>query len=290
MPCVHPMPAWRTQAGIITFDPRERAASREELQMPCGTCIGCNKSKAQAWALRCLLELQQHQSATFTTLTYEPGKEPTTGLSKRDLQLFLKRLRKKIRKESARTIRFFAAGEYGEKTNRPHYHAILFSCNAEMDRMAIEKTWGKGHAYTVPVTHRAISYTAGYCAKKYENTIENKERWETDYETGEYYLAYQPPFLQMSRGGKQGSGIGGAARKHTESWRDYAVLNGTRFPVPEYLHQAWEETATAEEIENREHEKYLRSLTKERMTQKNLEAQEQIERTKQKLKAERRKI
>lgn len=284
------MPAWKTHAGVVTFDPRERAGSKEELQIPCGTCIGCTKSKAQAWALRCLLEAQEHDSATFTTLTYEPGKEPTTGLSRRDIQLFYKRLRKK----SIKPFRHFTAGEYGETTNRPHYHAILFGLESERDRVRIENAWAKGHTYTVPVTARAISYTAGYCAKKYDRPDRNKPHYELqiNYETGEEtrVLTYQPPFLQMSRGGRNGHGIGGKSRRHTQSWKDFGIINGTRIPVPEYLHSAWEEAATGDEIEQHEHEKYLRKLTKERITTERLEATELIEKSKQRLQSERRKI
>lgn len=43
-------------------------------------------------------------------------------LSKSDLQKFLKRLRKAYGKK----VRYFACGEYGPKTFRPHYHLLFF--------------------------------------------------------------------------------------------------------------------------------------------------------------------
>lgn len=43
-------------------------------------------------------------------------------LRKRHYQLFFKRLRKWYGKP----IRYFGTGEYGSKTQRPHYHFIIF--------------------------------------------------------------------------------------------------------------------------------------------------------------------
>lgn len=277
MPCVHPMPAWQeSEAGIVTFWDNGKGRS---LMIPCGTCIACKKSQSQAWALRCLLELHDHQSATFTTLTYAPKYEPIT-LKKRDLQLFNKRLRRKATKP----LRFFASGEYGEQNGRPHYHAILYGANAATDAARIEMAWGMGNAYTVAATPATIGYTAGYCAKKY-NAVKGIDHDRIDYTTGEEYR-YQSEFLQMSRN----PGIGGNARKYANSWKDYAVLNGTRIPVPKYFHKAWEEITTEGEKEEHQAERYLRSLTKERITTAHLNAQELILAKQKELQAEKRKL
>lgn len=107
------------------------------ITIPCGKCIGCRLEYSRQWANRCLLEMKEHDSAYFVTLTYNDWHVPishyidqTTGefcdvqtLRKRDYQLFMKRLRKAFPDQQ---IRFYAAGEYGPKTYRPHYHAILF--------------------------------------------------------------------------------------------------------------------------------------------------------------------
>lgn len=47
-------------------------------------------------------------------------------LSKRILQLFLKRLRKYLDKYEGQKIRFFATGEYGPTSFRPHFHILLY--------------------------------------------------------------------------------------------------------------------------------------------------------------------
>jgi len=247
---------------------------------------------AKAWALRCQLELQNHNSAVFSTLTYDEAHVPPT-LEKQDLQKFLRRLRKELRKRPRKPrnkprpphpepirLRFFASGEYGETRARPHYHAILFGPSLRHAKV-IEKAWGKGNVKTDIVTPARIAYCAGYTSKKIGFKQEKGER--IDPETGEVY-EWQPPFIQMSRQ----PGIGGEARKFTESWRMYAISNGTRMPVPQYLHKAWEAQATVEQLEQLEYEKQQHRQGKH-ITRRQLEAAEQIAIAKQRIAADKRK-
>lgn len=244
MACHHPLHAWRWPNGTVTLgrEPKDSTS----MQLPCGGCLGCRQAKAKEWALRCSLELQQWAHAAFTTLTYDNEHLPAT-LTKRHLQLFLKRLRKKIprrgdnKSDATRTLSFFACGEYGESNGRPHYHAILYGLSAQ-DAETIQTCWKHGHAHTVDVTPPALNYVAGYTAKKLGDNRRAQEE-QVDPDTGEVYN-YVPPFLQMSRR----PGIGGEARKHRDSWRAFAVSpKGHIQPVPRYLHEAWKKTATTEE-------------------------------------------
>lgn len=96
---------------------------RMNASVPCGKCAFCIKKAIDAWCLRLYHEMEVSSSAFFITLTYDdehlpPGEE----LSKRDLQLFIKRLRKRNP-----GIRYFAVGEYGTQKGRPHYHAVIFN-------------------------------------------------------------------------------------------------------------------------------------------------------------------
>lgn len=54
-------------------------------------------------------------------------KVPT--VSKRDIQLYMKRVRKSLSSypEDLRTFKYFLCSEYGPKTLRPHYHVIFFT-------------------------------------------------------------------------------------------------------------------------------------------------------------------
>lgn len=241
MPCYHPLRAWRTRNGVVSLG--KEPPDSMSLRLPCGGCIGCRTSKARAWAFRCHLELHQHPSATFTTLTYADA--PPT-LIKRDLSLWLKRFRRVL--GPARPIRFFACGEYGENNGRAHYHAIIFGANVR-DRDTIETTWGLGRTHTVAANAATIAYVAGYVSKKLGMPPRRQD--VVDYETGELLYTWQPPFILMSRR----PGIGGHARSFTQSWRMYAVHEGSKLPVPRFFHEAWKKTASPLDLEELASEK-----------------------------------
>lgn len=269
MACYHPLPAWQLKWGGVSL---KEVSDGSPLRLPCGGCIGCRTAYAKSWALRCSLELQQHARAGWTTLTYDEKHVPVT-LSKRDLQLYIKKLRKKLGPK--RPIRFFASGEYGETNKRPHFHGIFYGLD-ERDRDLLHDTWGAGYTKTVPLTPQAISYTAGYTSKKIGFKLDAVHE-RIDYETGEIYR-WEPPFIQMSRR----PGIGSHARQWLCSWRLYAVHNGQRMPVPRYLHQAWKDHASPLEMEELLFEKYLLTAAKDTSTEK-LQAAEKIAISKQSL-------
>jgi hypothetical protein len=67
--------------------------------------------------------------AVFVTWTYANEYLPPNGsLVKRDFQLMMKFLRFELCKRHGKDyrIKYFAVGEYGGVTKRPHYHAIIF--------------------------------------------------------------------------------------------------------------------------------------------------------------------
>lgn len=123
-----------------------------------------------------MLESLVHEANAFVTLTYAPEHEPESGsLSAEHLTKWLKRLRKRV---APRLIRYFAVGEYGDRSERPHYHAALFNypccvggpvrggvcqCVACTD---VRETWGFGHVMVGTLTEKSAQYIAGYVVKK----------------------------------------------------------------------------------------------------------------------------
>jgi hypothetical protein len=150
-------------------------------------------------------------------------------------------------------FRFFASGEYGERTLRPHYHAILFGLE---DRPEIQDTWPHGFVRVDPLSTAAIAYVAGYCSKKigFRDTVSER----VDPLTGELY-EYQPPYIVMSRR----PGIGGNSRRFGKSWRRTAIANGQEIPVPRFLHAAWKAQASPDEIEALKAEKGADALLRD---------------------------
>lgn len=130
------------------------------VNVACKQCVGCRIRRQSGWTLRNLLEVQQHSSAAFVTLTYRDEVCPDQ-LDYRDFQLFLKRLRKEL----AVPIRFFSVGEYGSKTGRPHWHALIYGMPGQEKGHWDTEQWPHGYAYIGQVTPESIRYTARYCLK-----------------------------------------------------------------------------------------------------------------------------
>lgn len=95
------------------------------IQVPCQKCLECRIQYARTWADRCVLEAKQYKHNYFVTLTYDDYFLPNrNSLEPKDVQLFMKRLRKKFK---GTKIRFLLSGEYGDVSFRPHYHLLLFN-------------------------------------------------------------------------------------------------------------------------------------------------------------------
>lgn len=187
-----------------TISPYAEKIIRESIDIPCGHCVECRLNYSRTWADRIMLEAKDYEHNYFVTLTYDNEHLPFTAdglmtLQPKDLQDFLKRLR---RKKEPDIIRFFACGEYGDVGKRPHYHAILFNCS--LDDLEyygqstahpifvsdfLTKTWNKGHVIVAPLNWQTAAYTARYCMKK--NKGLTKEYFEA--------IGIEPEFLRMSR-------------------------------------------------------------------------------------------
>lgn len=135
--------------------------------VPCGKCMPCRTRRRREWTGRIILETLSHAESAFVTLTYSPENLPRTlaldpTLDPRDLTLFLKRLRKAVEPVP---IRYFAVGEYGARTFRPHYHVLIFGLGP-FARDVIEKAWGLGFVTVGTATVASARYCAHYTTKK----------------------------------------------------------------------------------------------------------------------------
>lgn len=128
-------------------------------EYPCGKCDSCRVTRRRLWTTRLLLEAQNHSEMCFVTLTYSDEKlPPDRSVQVRDVQLFLKRLRER----TLSRLRYFAVGEYGDHTFRPHYHVLLFGT---CDSNAIAAAWDLGFVHVGLVTEASILYTCKYSVK-----------------------------------------------------------------------------------------------------------------------------
>ena len=220
MPCYYPLDAYMIRGhngskAKIFLSVRELKwpiHMYDRIQLPCGRCIGCRLERSRQWAARLVCEQSMHSCASFITCTYSspplvlgPDGVERPSLCKRDGQLFLKRLRKHY---SDINIRYYWAGEYGEQTFRPHYHACIFGLDFSEDRVLFSSSgpnslyvsdtltniWGLGHCLIGECTFESAAYVARYCVKKVNGDLAES-----------HYMGRVPEYAVMSRR----PGIGG---------------------------------------------------------------------------------
>ena len=155
----------------------------------CRRCIPCRSNHQYRLKTRILLESYCHPESSFITLTYSDENCPPY-LRKKDAQEFMKRLRINIQRAGLPKIRYFMIGEYGSKTMRPHYHAIVFglplcargkkigfrsnwSCTCTTCEL-VKMSWKVGMVHVGSVTPQSAAYVTGYCTKKGTTKHEDK--------------------------------------------------------------------------------------------------------------------
>lgn len=196
-----------------------RYLSKQDIMVPCGNCAFCLASRRSDWALRLEYEQRRHIGSKFVTLTYANAHlvwhAGNSQLHKPHLQEFFKNLRGR---GARRKVRYFAVGEYGSKTFRPHYHVILFGDIAED---VVRKSWKYGLVHIGSVTSASIMYCLGY--------VVNGREWKMR-------KGRVRPFATMSR--RPGLGVNyltpAMVDWHKSGRKNYAVLNGVKRRLPRY--------------------------------------------------------
>lgn len=193
------------------------------LEIPCGQCVNCRIQRAADWATRIIKELTQYEHSCFLTLTYDDEHLPSDkSLNHKDVQEFMMRLRdhasrgivfeqksSRDKKGSPRrikcdfdVIRYYCCGEYGGRSERPHYHAIMFGCDfydKELYKVTkygnlfrseyLDKLWKKGGCIIGSVSYESAAYCARYCLKKV-----------TGKDAKDHYKGRKPEYAAMSKG------------------------------------------------------------------------------------------
>lgn len=136
-------------------------------EFPCGQCLPCRIRVRAEWTFRLMLEARKHDSSVFVTLTYDDDHAPAGySLDPEHLKAWLKRVRDRI---SPLQIRFYGVGEYGDTTQRPHYHVILYGIDSSYRPLlfAAWHNWCRYERFTVePLTVERAQYCCGYQTKK----------------------------------------------------------------------------------------------------------------------------
>lgn len=225
MKCRKPVKAWKGQNVNPETGLRPVAFEFSEgffdlpLEFGCGQCIPCRLAWASSWSARADAEARLTERPCYTvTLTYDDdhlvvGGGSRSTVLKADLQRFFKRARFALG-----PFRYIASGEYGEESERAHYHASLFGVKFDdlkrwkmspgggemFISRQLEKLWGQGLCSVQPFSVQGAAYVAKYVLKSVKG--QGAEAAYSDRE---------PPFFLTSRK----PGIGSAAwEKYKEEW------------------------------------------------------------------------
>jgi len=282
VPCYCPLQGWRHKDnGGFTMQPK--LAQRDApLTVPCGQCIGCRLERSRQWAIRNMHENQMHEDSCFITLTYNDDHLPYGNtLVLEDFQKFMKRLRK-----SKGPVRFFHCGEYGDETDRPHYHALiygwspndpeLFSTSGEhrlYTSPVLSNLWSLGHATFGDVTFDTAAYTSRYVTKKITGEAAEGHYRFIDEDTGEV-IDRKPPYATMSR--RPGIGMEWLRKYGTEAYNhDSVIMRGREMQPPKAYDRAFEHIDPAL-YETAKSRRQQRAATRNQPTDRQLRAGEII--------------
>lgn len=174
-----------------------RLGSPAWIYVPCGKCYSCLMRRRQDWLTRIHSEMEDCVSVHFLTLTYSEDKVPLTKdgvpcFNKKHLQDFHKRLRKKYPKAN---IKYYVMSEYGDTTNRPHYHGIYFNLPSDCFEQLFDldgsyhyklsDIWKRGIITVGKISDARVQYVTGYIMTSQLN---------------KYLKDEQRPFVLVSQG------------------------------------------------------------------------------------------
>lgn len=269
MRCLSPRTVgWDSTGKSLCWSKKTFNKELATFQLPCGKCIECRLEYARTWAIRSIHEAQMHPQNSFITLTYSDAHLKSPRLQYSDFQLFAKRLRSNIfnaflkgygeanwslldhkqKKEiyEPHKIGIFVTGEYGDRTKRPHWHAIIFNWwppDATYHRSTdlshnvyksalLDRLWGLNDPTTRPsevgtVTFESAGYVARYAAKKLEHGNDQEHEFH--------------PISKKSS--HQAIGKKFLEKYYKEIFNNgyVTIPNGTHLPIPRYYEKWFKE-------------------------------------------------
>lgn len=258
MPCYHPIKAWVTPTGQIVHN--VHMSKGPSFMHKCGRCVGCKIAKSKEWAIRCVHEAQIYEEEdlgnSYLTLTYNQDHLPQDasldkGIYDPDKNTYgpnhFQKFIRSLRKKTGQKMRYYMCGEYGGKTQRPHYHAILFGYEFPDKKHwytskqgykvwrsdLLEETWTKGNSEIGTVTFKSAAYVARYIMKKQTNKEAKGTLAIVDSQTGEITGQRLAEYTNMSL--KPGIGTRFYEKYKGDIFpQDIINHNGKNYPVPDY--------------------------------------------------------
>lgn len=156
----------------VTLD---NSFKQKEMFTDCGRCLNCLVAKESALtflAQKELLEVYKSgRGASFVTLTYDDSHIPITKdglvtLRKRDLQLWIKNMRRQMDYYNEKIpFKYLACGELGSEKSRPHYHICILGLTDVQVSKYTKKLWKNGLCDIGALSAGGLRYVCKYLTK-----------------------------------------------------------------------------------------------------------------------------
>lgn len=241
--CTREITAYQNPSGgRPIFGYQGKKEGLPEIKLPCGKCPECQKDYYTSWATRGSRELLQWESSLFITLTYdEKHLPPDKSLKKKDVQDFIKRVKKRLKSSKEKPIRQSYCGEYGTKTLRPHYHVILYNVDfpdkekhyvSEQGHQiftsaTLRELWPFGNSEFGFATPGSIAYLYKYILKK-KSRKEKEKPLNIEIDGITYDVEHE--FIESSRN----PGIGAYLKDSPSLLKGYLSVDGVKKKLPKY--------------------------------------------------------
>lgn len=239
-------------------------------------------------------EAKMHDENSFITLTYDDEHVPANySVDVRELQLFNKRLRKSLPQK----IRFFACGEYGDQTLRPHYHSLIFGHSFPDKKLhavrngkryyksdALNELWPNGQLNEIAdLTYESAAYVARYNLKKVSGDRADDHYSRISPVDGNVYRV-KPEFVVMSR--RPGIGATWFDQFGSDAFpSDFLIYEGRKHQPPKYylLKLKEEEQTKIKRARKRNGLKHRHNSTRERLAVREFIKEDKISKLKRTL-------
>lgn len=214
------------------------AYQRGVTQFECGACPECLKRRASRIMVRDYHESFSHAFNSMITLTYDTAVYDASGrktgeivsdkkVDVRDVQLFLKRLRAYLWRHYGVRIKYRLSAEYGKRTHRPHYHALIFGFNFP-DAVFYKKSKRGNIIYMSSVLNKLWKH--GICTVDSKRVTPSIARYCSKYVSKDHNAS--DTFSICSNG----LGMEMMMKKFNGL---YYIIEGVRYPVPRVVWQRY---------------------------------------------------
>lgn len=165
----------------MCISPKSLVVNGERIQVSCGKCYECIRTRKREWLQRILSEVSVSDVCFFSLISYNDENYPSPDVAdKVAIQKFIKRLRVALERNFSNgsgfkpKLKYFIVSEYGEERNRLHYHALFFLRHVDETvlprqiwKELLEKEWGKGFCSAFYLEPKTAKYCVKYIQKQY---------------------------------------------------------------------------------------------------------------------------